>query len=357
MSSLIREPMANASHVPSHNFQGQATAALLAVLLSIPTHAAAAGTWATGPALQQRLAQPVDIVWTNNPLRKALESLSRAQKVAILLDRRVDPGQKVDLSVRATPLESVLQLIARHRELGVCRLGAVVYLGPPQAASRLRALAALREEDVRRLPPAAGRKFLQLKALAWEELAVPRDLLAQLGRENRLEIAGLNRVPHDLWPAADLPPMSLVDRLTLIAIQFDLTFEIAADGASLTLAPIPDNLAGTSQRPENVVAPQPPPKTKRPPREPAGGPGKIRVDRMSVQQQPVGAVLKQLAERLKLDLRIDYKAIEEAGISLDQRVSATVENVTIDELFREVLKTTRLTFRRTQKVIEIGPAK
>jgi hypothetical protein len=76
-----------------------------------------------------------------------------------------------------------------------------------------------------------------------------------------------------------------------------------------------------------------------------------------VQQQPVGAVLKQLAERLKLDLRIDYKAIEEAGISLDQRVSATVENVTIDELFREVLKTTRLTFRRTQKVIEIGPAK
>jgi hypothetical protein len=34
-----------------------------------------------------------------------------------------------------------------------------------------------------------------------------------------------------------------------------------------------------------------------------------------------------------------------------------VENVTIDELFREVLKTTRLTFRRAQKVIEIGPAK
>lgn len=356
MSSLIREPMANASHVPSHNFQGQATAALLAVLLSIPTHAAAAGTWATGPALQQRLTQPVDIVWTNNPLRKALESLSRAQKVAILLDRRVDPGQKVDLSVRAAPLESVLQLIARHCELGVCRLGAVVYLGPPQATSRLRALAALREEDVRRLPPAAGRKFLQLKALAWEELAVPRDLLAQLGQENRLEVAGVNRVPHDLWPAADLPPMSLVDRLMLIAIQFDLTFEIAADGASLTLIPIPDNFAGTSEQPEHVVAP-PPPKTKRPPREPAGGPGKIRVDRMSVQQQPVGAVLKQLAERLKLDLRIDYKAIEEAGISLDQRVSATVENVTIDELFREVLKTTPLTFRRTQKVIEIGPAK
>ena len=60
--------------------------------------------------------------------------------------------------------------------------------------------------------------------MAWDELAEPRTLLAALARENGLEIEGLDRVPHDLWPAADWPPMSLVDRLTLIAQACVLVF-------------------------------------------------------------------------------------------------------------------------------------
>ena len=51
--------------------------------------------WATGRALQEQLAAPVSVIWEGNPLRPAMMNLSRTQHVAILIDRRVDPGQKL----------------------------------------------------------------------------------------------------------------------------------------------------------------------------------------------------------------------------------------------------------------------
>ena len=46
-------------------------------------------------------------------------------------------------------------------------------------------------------------------------------------------------IPHDVWAEAILPPLSFSDFATLILIQFDLTFELTADG-SLRLIPMPD---------------------------------------------------------------------------------------------------------------------
>ena len=78
---------------------------------------------------------------------------------------------------------------------------------------------------------------------------------------------------------------------------------------------------------------------------------------MSVQAEPLGPVLRQLADRLGLELKIDEKTLAAEGISLDQRVSVTVENATVDELLRRILKSTGLTFHRRQKLVEIVPAK
>ena len=181
----------------------------------------------------------------------------------------------------------------------------------------------------------------------------PRDLLAQLAEQNSVEIAGLDRVPHDLWAAADLPPVSLIDRLTLIAIQFDLTFTVASGDARIELVPLPAGLEGLAENPRQPISPL---TRKRPTTEPAGRVETTRIRRMSVQAEPLGPVLRQLAGRLGLELKIDEQAIRAAGISLDQRISATVENATIDELFRQLLKSTGLTFHRHEKVVEIVPA-
>ena len=63
------------------------------------------------------------------------------------------------------------------------------------------------------------------------------ETIHHLATEAGVDITPLDLIRHDLWPAADLPPLSWTDRLTLIANEFDLTFEIV-DGAHVRLAPI-----------------------------------------------------------------------------------------------------------------------
>ena len=201
-----------------------------------------AASWATGPALQKKLAEPVDIVLAENPLRQALESWSRNKNVAVLLDRRIDPGRKIEISLRQTPLKEVLETIAQKYNLGISMVGPVVYFAPPEVARAVRTLVALRREDVRRLAPGAAKKYFEQKSMAWDDLTTPRELLEKLGGENGIQIAGLEQIPHDLWAAADLPPLDLIERLTLIAGQYDLTFQVSADGNSITLLPVPEHV-------------------------------------------------------------------------------------------------------------------
>ena len=146
-------------------------------------------------------------------------------------------------SVGRGPLRAAFEKIARSRGLGVSLLGPVLFMGPPEAAARLRTLAALREEDVRRLPAAAAGEVTRTEVhdLGRSGHAARTD--GRTGRRKRREMAGLELVPHDLWAAADLPPLSWTDRLTLVAIQFDLTFAISADGTAVRLAPLPERVA------------------------------------------------------------------------------------------------------------------
>lgn len=353
--------------------------------------AVAAPAWATGAEFQRRMARPVNVTWSQNPLRRGLRNLCNAQHVALLTDRRVDPGQEVDLQLHNRPLQEVFETIAESRRLGVSFLGSVVYFGPSRASSRLRTLAAVRSEELEGLPQTIARKFRHPKRIAWEDFATPRELLAQLGRENGLDFVGLKQVPHDLWGEADLPPLSLVDRLTLIAVQFDLTFRVSGDGKTVGLVEIPADLGlvrsypgglqpkATAERfaalaPDariNVVGSKVYVKglleehqrlssRRGPPRQvqtPAASQiERVRIDKVSFQELPVGVVLQKLAAQLNLDLRIDHDGLRRAGISLQQPVSVTAAKVTVDELLGEVIRPTRLRFSRRGNVVQIGPA-
>ncbi len=227
----------------------------------------------------------------------------------------------------------------------------VVYIGPRPIARRLRSVATALQQAVSQLPRTAQQKFLRSKAIAWDDLATPRGLLSQLAEQNGIEIVGQDRVPHDLWAAAHLPPLSLIDRLTLIAGQFDLTFKIFPGGTRLELVPIPEHLPVVAN---GFQSPPPSPLTSTEQSTAAEG---IRIDRLVIQNKPLGPVLRQLAARLGLEVRMDEKAIAAAGISLDRRVSVKVENVTVDGLLRQLLTPAGLTFHRRQKVVDIRPAK
>jgi hypothetical protein len=307
--------------------------------------------WETGAALQQRLGEPVNLVWSENPLRQALRALSRAQRVAVLVDRRVNPDQKVDIKLDSVPLGTALQEIARSRRLGTAMVGPVAYFGPTEAAVRLQATIALRQQEAKRLAAADSRRLLKREPLAWNDYAAPRELLSQLAEQGGIEIIGLDRVPYDLWAGADLPPLAWVDRVTLIVHQFDLTFEIDAGAKAIRLVPVPEDL----ETPASVAAPRPAASGGRVVKSRPGAPGVVKISRFAVQEKPVGPVLEQLAAGLKFDLKIDREALQAARISLDQRVSIEVENATVDEVLAALLKATPMTFRHRGSVVEIVP--
>jgi hypothetical protein len=341
--------------------------------------------WLTGPALRQQLAQPIKLSWSGVPIRRGLTVLARSQRVAILLDRRVDPGAQLRASLQDVPLEMALERLARAERLGLSWYGPLVYFGPPEPTRRLRTLAALRSDEAKSLPAKARLPFTRQRPWQWQDFATPRKLAEQLAAEAKIELTGLEQIPHDLWAAADLPPLSWIERLTLIGNEFDLTFEFSSDGGAVRLIPVPADAviertyAGGSD-PEALArrwsqeAPEAEIKVadgklvvrgaiedherlrgeqSRAAKAAAGG---VEVYTLAVREQPLGPVLEELKRRLGLELHVDEAALQAADISLNRRVSFNVEQASLDELFQAALKPAGLTFRRREKTLDIFPA-
>jgi hypothetical protein len=348
--------------------------------------------WLTDRAFHDRLAQPASVFWEDSPLREYLLDFARAQRIAVLLDRRVDPDQKLDLAVRQEPVLAVFRAVAISRNLRVSTLGNVVYLGPPANAEQIRTVAELRRQEIAVLGSAASRKFAKQAPIAWKDLDSPRDLLSGLAEQNGLDIVNLDRVPHDLWAAGSYPSMSLADRLTLILHQFDLTFQVAADARRVAIGPLPQDVALVREYPGG-----PKPETlaetwraampncqfriagnriyvrgfiedhetidemrttggKRPdaggnPRSAGRAPEQVFT--AYVPNRPLGAVLAQFAKQLGLELQIDHASLENAGVSLEQLISFRVEEATFDELFRAVLSPVGCIHQRRGNVLRI----
>lgn len=359
----------------------------LLTLSGLPT-TALAGDWLTGPALSRYLSEPIDLVWPENPLAQSLAHLSDVHKVAILLDRRIDPDQKISLTLKQSPLGQSLVAIAMRSDLGTTVAGPVAYFGPPASAAKLRTLVFLREEEAKKLPPAVKKKFLQAKPLAWDDFSQPRALLEKLGEENQLEISGLDAVPYDLWASADLPPMTLVERLSLIAVQYDLTIEFAADGKKVSLAPIPPDVRvaknyPAGKKPEEAanrfseLAPSAEIKISgeklvvkatledherlAAPHSPGGqtaasnAPPDLSRQQftLTINEQPIGPLLKLLAKQIGLELQMDEKTLENAGVHLSQRVSFEVKDATIDQLLQAAIHSTPLKYRLQNRILVI----
>ena len=191
-----------------------------------------------------------------------------------------------------------------------------------------------------------------------------------------------------MWRGADLPPLSWLDRLTLVLAEFDLTFKIERGGAEVEIIKIPAQVAIT----RSFAAPRDAAKLARtwsrslPNARITVEKGRIQVvglvedqewietrlsgkplDRpvvtagpevykLSVEKAALESVLKQLAVRLDLQLDWDRAAIDRARISTDQLISVQVSDASLDELLKTVLAGTGLNFRRAGQKITIFPA-
>ncbi len=381
----IRPPRENRPQLPR---TARPALAIAAISLIVGTaRAAEPVVWFTGTALEKQLAAPVSLAWTNMPLGRGLANLSASQHVAIVLDRRVDPEQPINLTLSPEPMAKIIRHIAERARLGYSQLGAVAYVGPPATARKLRTLSALRGANARRAGPSLTRKLLAARRWHWDDLSEPRQLVHQLAGEAGVTIAADYLVAHDLWGAADLPAMSWIDRLTLVAAQFDLTFDLAADG-KVELVPMPPSveLARTYPAGRDVEELAQRFRKEFPDARVSVEGNRIRLvalvedhdaaarllhpganprttitagrqtHRLGVEAVPLDRVLSELTRRLNLDIRLDKAAIEAAGISTGQLVTVKVEDADLDQLLTAVLKGTGLTYRREETRIAIVPA-
>jgi hypothetical protein len=299
--------------------------------------------WFTGRELKRELDEPVDLIWSENPLRSALDNLSRTHRLAVFLDPRVDPDRKVQLSLRNVPLYEALQKIAKARNLGATLFGPVVYFGPPVTAVQLRGLTALRTGELQKASPAVRRKFFARAPMAWDDFAEPRKLIGWLARHNGLTPEGVDALPHDLWAAADLPPMTLVERLTLLLAPFGRTFTVSPDGRRLVLSPIPDVL----------------PKVQETGGLNGGRAADVALDNkrftLTVEEKPFGPVMMQLAQQIGLELQMDTKTLRRAGVPPEQRVSFSVKEATLDQLLQAAVEHVPVRWRRQGNSVVIEP--
>lgn len=360
-------------------------AQVLLVSLAIPANfgvcAEDASSWRTGEDFRRQLESTIGFQWEKSPIREGLRGLAANQRVAIWLDRRVDPEYEVDLAVSDSTLDESLQRIGSSIGGGVSYVGSVAYLGSPSVTAKLATFAAMRRDEVKLLPTASKIRFAEENIWTWEALATPRELLSELARQANTEVVNINLIPHDLWPAGDWPAMQLTDRMTLLLAGFDLTFDIARDGTAIRLTPMPaEAVMERSYAPRGslnsaeaaVAAAFPGVAVKKaaarlavtgtyeeheaidrllrgePVRRVETTPGSKRFD-LRVENQPIGAIIKAVADREKLLLRVEPPL----QAKLQQLISLDVKQLTLDELLDSALKSTGITHRIEDDVLEL----
>jgi hypothetical protein len=361
----------------------------LAAAFLLASHCAAAADhilWKTGQSFKQECDQQAGVIWKDRPLRDGLVRLAEEYRVAIFLDRRIDPGKEVTVSVADRPLHEVLAEVAAAAGGGMTILPPVVYIGPVQTASRLATLAAQRRQEAAKLPAAIRAKLLHAEAWQWDELAQPRQLLDDLARQAGVSVVNADAVPLDLWPAVELPPLAWVDRVTILLAGFDLTFEFSRDGAAVRLiTPPPTQFVERAYTPrgdleafrlriqrllpsaqvrtesEKLVVAATPDDHDKLQRliavKPANAkPTKGDVEKlhsMQVEKERVGNVVKTVANFMGKEMRYDPSVVDK----LKQPVDLKLKDVSLEYILEVTLKPLGLTYRIKDDVLEVIPAK
>ena len=363
------------------------TSAVAWTLAAGVTHAIddAAVAWQSAEDVRRQLEQPVSISWSGVPLRQAVGNLARSQRVAMMLDRRVDPDQEIEMALNDVPLREALLRIAAKLNLGMSQVGPVMYLGPAITAERLQTIVELRKQEIGRLAPAPRAALIAPKPCKWEMLSTPQELLTAAARDYGVRVGPSAELPHDLWPAGELPAVGLAERVSLIAAQFDLTFQLSSDGSTIHLLPMPKqpvlekSYAATTPaaaigRLKNVVKHS----------ELIAGDRKIvvrgpaeeheivasvlsgkTVRRTTVGQgktvyqlnivMPVGRLIRELGPKLNLEIEIDEQAIQRANRSLDKDVNVSIKDASEEQLLKAVLEPAGLTYERVDRKLIVRP--
>lgn len=336
--------------------------------------------WATGKAFESAARRDsVSVFWEQAPLRSQLQALSRSQRVAILLDRRIDPGQKIDWQSRDLSLEQFLWDLGEQQELGVTQIGSLLYFGPRESALALaeqNRLWTQRVDDP--AVPAALRKRLN-ESVRWStaEPLEPSAWLARDAAAANLELLNPEQLPYDLWGPFDWPRMPRYQAYLLMLAGFGQGLDLESDALRLAPLDLPAQLScefpldGLEQATieklsqefpdltltvaSKILTAVGPPKAqsklqrqlallRRPPKEADGK----RVFTLKT-NAPRGAILATIAQQLGVKLEF----ADELRPLLNERIELDVQRVSVEQLLSETLRDTGLTHRLEKGVLQL----
>lgn len=333
--------------------------------------------WLTGTKLDSALEQPVIATWQNGELRTVLKTLSEQRHVAIILDRRLDPHFSVTLDTSGDPLRSVLSKLADGVGGLLSVTGEAVYIGPTNSAAKLRTILALRQEELQQLPGSRKSSLNAERPLQWEDLESPAEIVQRVihDRDAKLTLKNEAQIPYDLWAGGETPPVGFAAALTLVLIQFDLTYRFDSAGTAVEIIPIPAKVAierrfsipkakaseiskvvrievprlETTATPEQLIATGTQEQLEaleRIIRSVSGGSGTTKksaapvpISKRRISFQAKGVPLNSILEKLATTgIRFEYDRdqLEQDGVKIEQLVDIDVKDVSLTEMFEKL---------------------
>ena len=303
-------------------------------------------------AVSRARAVPVTATWAGLPLRHAAARLAEIGGIAIVVDRRLDPDTTITLDVSAEPLDDVLASLAEGARAEVAFYAGHVRLVPRGGAAALAAAERSRTSEIRAAAARLRARVATTAAWSWADGAVPKDLLATAAAEAGIVLDGLDALPHDHFPAARLPALTLADRLDLLLAHFDRRVawrpRPGPRGEPVTLAIIPLPAAAMS----SPAAPERKPVRRPSAAAPTPGPATYTLTVAA----PLDELLTTLARRFGLALDLDRTALARAGVAPAEIVRLKLEDASREQLLDAICAPRGLTWRIERDTLAISAA-
>lgn len=190
--------------------------------------------WLRGKELEKAASVEINGQWKEAPIRELLLDLSRAKRIAIFIDRRVDPSIPISVGADSITWEQLLCNIGQPYNFGFCKLEDLYYFGPSETAVCLPGLLDKIRDWLKENRSQMQVDWRKASGIGWPKLSQPGKILSKLADELEIELVDA-RLPFDVWPEYHSLEVSALLRAGLLTVGFEKWFMLSKSGAKLKL--------------------------------------------------------------------------------------------------------------------------
>ncbi|MFO1007416.1 MAG: hypothetical protein U0929_15755 [Planctomycetaceae bacterium] len=323
-------------------------------------------------------------------LVQIMDQFCGSRRIAWVIDRRLDPDHHITSDLPLSPLSELLPELLKTAQAGAVTIGQSIVVGPADKLIDLRTLAELQRQELQQTRLTAGRKqtLAQTIELHWEDLTEPRQLVEQVVKRAKIDLAGAELIPYDLWRGGDLVGVTAGEALSVLAWQYDLQLKWHPDGqASLVPVVQPVQVARTfsvSESRQEAIRAQfpaltwtdegkslratgrvedmeavdqwlkgnspanPKPKPKNAPKD-----WRDRTFTLRIKNAPLGDVLTALKKQ-GIPLEWNEDELVKAGINMKGKIELELNQATAEELLSTLCRPAKLKYEITESSARIS---